>query len=126
MAQREEIPINHLGFRPQKRLAFVMLVLTGLVLGCSAAPPSSSLYVNERVYLQTWYPYLQEGKTTKAGVESELGRPSQLFENGRIWTYQLIGSRKAEENPQYSLVLVFDDKGVLRQHRLIRIRDDRM
>jgi hypothetical protein len=76
-----------MGFRPQKRLAFVILVLTELVLGCSAAPPSSSLYVNDTDYLQTWYPFLQKGKTTKTTVESELGRPSQHFENDRIWTY---------------------------------------
>jgi hypothetical protein len=110
----------------QKHLAFATLLLSGLILGCSAAPQSSPLYVSDTAYLQTWYPFLQVGKTTKAEVESELGKASQQFENGRLWTYQLIGGQKVYENPQYSLVLVFDDKDILSQHRLIRLRHGRM
>jgi hypothetical protein len=82
--------------------------------------------VSDTAYLQTWYPFLREGKTTKAEIESKLGKPSQQFENGRIWTYRLIGGQMVYENPQYSLVLVFDDKDILNQHRLIRLRHGRM
>jgi len=53
--------MSHTRFPPQKRLALAMLVLGGLALGCSSAAPSTALYVNDLVYLQTWYPFLQEG-----------------------------------------------------------------
>jgi hypothetical protein len=118
--------MNRKRFCEQKYFAFAVLMLTGLVLGCSAPPPSSVLYASDTAYLQTWYPFLQDGKTTKAQIESELGKPSQQFENGRLWTYQLIGGLTALGNPQHSLVLVFDSEDVLRGHRMIRIRHDRM
>jgi hypothetical protein len=118
--------MNRARFSQQKHLAFATLLLSGLILGCSAAPPSSALYVSDTAYLQTWYPFLQRGKTTKTDVQLQLGKASQQFEHGRIWTYQLIGGQKVYENPQYSLVLVFDNKDILNQYRLIRLRHDRM
>ncbi len=118
--------MNRKRFCERIHLAFAVLVLTGLVLGCSAPPPSSVLYVSDTAYLNKRYSFLQDGKTTKAQVESELGKPSQQFENGRLWTYQLTGGWKAYWNPQHSLVLVFDNSDVLREHRMIKIRHDRM
>jgi hypothetical protein len=118
--------MNRRKFFQQNHLAFATLLLSGLVLGCSTAPPSFALYVNDTAYLQTWYPFLQAGKTTKTDVQLQLGKASHQFEHGRIWTHQLIGGQKVYENPQYSLVLVFDSKDVLNQCRLIRLRHDRM
>lgn len=118
--------MNRPRFSQHTHLALATLLLSGLVLGCSTAPPGSALYVSDTAYLQTWYPFLRPGKTSKTEVESEIGKASQQFEHGRIWTYQLIGGLKVYENPQYSLVLVFDAKDILNQYRLIRLRRDRM
>jgi hypothetical protein len=92
--------------------------------------------------------YLQEGKTTREEVLLKLGVPSADFEAGRILTYRIaqnaqggITARPRQggvslqhprplENdvPQdalladYSLVLVFDDKGLLKKQSLLPIK----
>jgi hypothetical protein len=94
--------------------------------GYSAAKPDSALYVNDSEYQQTWLPFLEDGKTSKSDVESKLGKPPRQFEGGKIWTYGMVGLWVINENPEYSLVLVFDEKNVLRKHSLIRIRHKQM
>jgi hypothetical protein len=83
--------------------------------------------------------YLQEGQTTREDAILRLGVPSADFETGRILTYRIAqladGSiavrprqMQAEAVPQnallanYSLVLVFDDKGVLRKQSLVPVK----
>ncbi|GAB3625789.1 hypothetical protein GCM10027419_06350 [Pandoraea terrae] len=60
-----------------------------------------------------------------------LAEPSATFEGGRILTYLLdqdaggyILMRRREKvwNGKFSLVLAFDEHGVLRRHALVRIR----
>jgi hypothetical protein len=82
--------------------------------------------------------YLQEGKTTREEAILRLGVPSADFEKGRILTYRIaqsgddiiVQSRQSlgEGVPQnalcanYSLVLVFDDKGVLKKQSLVPVK----
>lgn len=81
--------------------------------------------------------YTVNGKTTREEVLLKFGTPSAHFENKRILTYQfridqngqaiLFWPRKSEIHPMfthwnkevYSLVLVFDQNGVLEKHQLI-------
>jgi hypothetical protein len=80
--------------------------------------------------------YLQEGKTTRQEAILKLGEPSAAFEDGRILTYligqdaqgKVVPRRRqslGEGVPQnatlanYSLVLVFDQKGILRKQSLV-------
>jgi hypothetical protein len=79
--------------------------------------------------------FLQEDSTTRADVLTHLGLPSGRFLDDRILTYRLdkhleiIPDTLRTAAPlapmsveRYSLVLVFDPAGVLRRHRLIRVR----
>jgi hypothetical protein len=103
----------------------LMLIMT---VGCSGATPPSLLYVDDTEYRQTWFPFLEDGKTTKSEVESKLGKPPRQFEDGRIWTYEMTGLWTVYglwvfyENPEYNLVLVFDENNLLRKQSLVRIR----
>jgi hypothetical protein len=75
--------------------------------------------------------FLQDGSTTHEDVYLHLAEPSAIFESGRIQTYLLDEDRggyilmhRSEHgwNGKYSLVLAFDEQGVLRRHSLVRIR----
>ncbi|GAB7542856.1 hypothetical protein CS8_025250 [Cupriavidus sp. 8B] len=75
--------------------------------------------------------FLQDGSTTREDVYLHLAEPSATFEAGRIHTYLLdedqagyiLMHRSGKEwNGKYSLVLAFDEHGVLRRHSLVRIR----
>ena len=82
--------------------------------------------------------FLADGKTTREEVVLKLGQPSGRFERENIITYRLgyepknngyyLVEREAQPDgwptwlrAKYSLVLVFDDKGVLRQHSLVEV-----
>ncbi len=81
---------------------------------------------------------LTDGKTTKEQAILRLGQPSGRFEAGKILTYRL-GYESTnhdyivrERQPgaygwptwyvtQFSMVLVFDDNGVLQKHSLVKV-----
>ena len=80
--------------------------------------------------------FLADGKTTRQQVLTKLGQPSGKFEAERILTYQLAAIPKSGAyyvverrthpsgwpNPaKYSLVLVFDDHGVLQKHSKVEV-----
>jgi hypothetical protein len=78
--------------------------------------------------------FLKEGQTRRDEVILTLGQPSATFEKESILTYRvgqddrqgyyLITPRELQPwaNVRYSLVLVFDDKGVLRAHKLVPVQ----
>jgi hypothetical protein len=82
--------------------------------------------------------FLEAGHPTREEVILELGQPSGTFERERILTYRIgqlgeegyyIVSPKVVmpnqaptwQSVSYSLVLVFDEQGRLRTHRLVRV-----
>jgi len=85
--------------------------------------------------------FLADGKTSKEEVLMKLGQPSGKFESEKILTYRLgfdshsrgyyvverapgMGHEPtwaAWMNTKYSLVLVFDNKDVLRKHSLVEV-----
>jgi hypothetical protein len=78
--------------------------------------------------------FLQDGKTSREEVFLHLAEPSGIFEGGRILTYRLgedkggytIKGAKgapAQWSAKYSLVLSFDETGVLRKHAVIRVQE---
>ncbi len=78
--------------------------------------------------------FLQDGKTIREEVFLHLAEPSGIFEGGRILTYRLgeddggytIKGAKgapAQWSAKYSLVLSFDETGVLRKHALVRVQE---
>ena len=108
-------------------LALVCLSLAG----CATVPPSikgSPDLLN----------FLSDGKTTRTEVITTLGQPSGTFEVQRILTYRLgyepenhgyaVVEREAAASgwptwtaAKFSLVLVFDDAGILRKHSLVEV-----
>jgi hypothetical protein len=76
--------------------------------------------------------FLQDGTTTREEVMLHLAEPSATFEGGRILTYRLdrdeggytlMGTKSARWSGKFSLVLAFDEKGVLRRHALVRVQE---
>lgn len=80
--------------------------------------------------------FLADGKTPREEVALKLGQPSGKFERENILTYRLgfepknkgyyVVERETQPDgwptwlrAKYSLVLVFDDAGVLRKHPLV-------
>lgn len=82
--------------------------------------------------------FLADGQTTRTEAISTLGQPSGAFESERILTYRLgfdsqnsayyVVERETAVSgwptwmaAKCSLVLVFDETGVLRQHSLVKV-----
>jgi len=75
--------------------------------------------------------FLQVGQTTREDVYFHLGDPSAQYEEGsRIVTYRIgedegglfpVARRRNWTGVRYSLVIAFDETGVLRRHSLVPI-----
>lgn len=112
-----------------------MLLALGLLLGllllggCVTPPPAQPDLLK----------FLSPGHTTREEVILTLGQPSATFEQDRILTYRigeiaekgqfvisprlLLPAQAATwQNVTYSLVLVFTDRGTLREHRLVKVQ----
>ncbi len=112
-----------------KTIGFVWLVVVVLA-GCASAPPKGQAGLLR---------FLTDGRTTREDVIVALGQPSARFEKEKVLTYRLgyepknHGYYLVEREPptesgwstwrqaKYSLVLVFDDAGVLRKHSLVEV-----
>jgi len=100
-----------------------IVILLGLLAACASYPPGDPQLLT----------FLQDGVTTREDVYLKLAEPSAVWEGGRILTYQLdhnnqgyvpMRRREAAWTAKYSLVLSFDQQGILRRHSLVRIKDD--
>lgn len=115
------------------KMTSICLLFFVSTLGCSTGVTTESIQ-------QRWLPFLADGQTKKIVVLSRLGRPSAEFQKGRIITYRLqmdhkdvlrpvsqgldefvIDRRLYGVKPMFSLVLIFDDDEILRQHSLVNI-----
>jgi hypothetical protein len=101
-------------------VACALLVLGGCVTMPPPVPPDRNLLNN-----------VVTG-TSREVVLLKLGAPSASFEAGRILTYRigsdgdnsyfLMDCQVNWSNAKYSLVLVFDEKGILTKHALVPVR----
>jgi hypothetical protein len=98
-----------------------------LLLACA----QKNLYVNDIELQQKWLPFLEDGKTTKEEVKSKLHDPRREYEDGQIWTYSMelkeeravrIGTSESYAG-HYALVLIFDERNVLKRHSLLRYKE---
>lgn len=113
------------------RLAPPFLVVTVLFVtvaliqsGCATA----QVFSGDRQLLS----FLHDGTTTRTEVVERLGEPSAQLRADHILTYRIVGSDAAgygvwaphatQPDARLSLVLVFDDQGVLQRHALIKVR----
>lgn len=114
-----------------------VFLLAGSLAGCAAGAITGPVDLSSDV-VKLPMP-LQDGSTRREDVLLQLGPPSAQFEGERIFTYRL--RREGERlhpvppiadpgEPRYStwvnadhnLILVFDDRNVLRRHSLLRIK----
>jgi hypothetical protein len=114
-----------------RRLQRVICLVLLWVSACATDVPHG-----DRALLE----FLHDGTTSREEVILRLGQPSSTFESERIVTYR-VGGRKDEGytiskqresrwetasdtwvDTHFSLVLVFDDAGILKRHALIQVR----
>ena len=120
--------------QPQKLVnvkAFLVLTLVLTLAGCATTPPP----LNGSPELLS---FLTDGKTSREAVITTLGPPFGRFESEKILTYRLgfeprnsgyyVVEREITANgwptwtaAKFSLVLVFDDAGILLKHSLVKV-----
>ena len=99
----------------------------------------------DKTSVPKWFQFIEDGKTTKDEVLLKLGKPSRQFEGGRILTYPMNFSEKEGLRvdyerksithirwgqrlhtsvgiAEYNLILVFDDKNILSEYNLLKVR----
>ena len=114
------------------RIYFVLGLALALTLaGCATTPPP--LKGNPDLLN-----FLSDGKTTRTEAITTLGQPSGRFESDKILTYRLghepknngytVVEREVTTSgwptwtaAKFSLVLVFDDTGILQRHSLVKV-----
>ena len=109
---------------------FLAVWTAALLTGCVSLP------LNGRADLLE---FLAEGETTQAEVILKLGQPAGRFEREKILAYRLGFTPKNKgyfvvegkpgarpeptwKNVTYSLVLVFDERDILRKPSLVEVR----
>lgn len=108
------------------RRVLVSCLFPFLLLGCA----QKKFYVNDIELQQKWLPFLEDGRTTKEEVRSKLSEYHGEYEDGRIWTYSMLLTKDEAARMgvsgahwgKYNLVLVFDERNVLKRHSLVRFR----
>ncbi|MHC1698752.1 MAG: hypothetical protein AB9919_11975 [Geobacteraceae bacterium] len=105
------------------KITIIALCALFMLCSCASLPP---VYADKDLLN-----FLTSG-TSKEAVLLKLGEPSSSFEQGRVLTYRigaddekgyfLLDRQVRWENAKYSLVLVFDEKGLLTKHALVQVR----
>ncbi len=101
-------------------LMFACLLACGALCACSTAPRGQ----------QGLLGFVQDGSTRRDEVVTRLGAASASYESSRILAYRLAADAGGLYLVQvqdwsgicHSLILVFDDTGLLRRHALVRTR----
>ena len=100
------------------------MLLVGLLTGCATNQAANPNLLK----------FIEDGKTKRVEVLLQLGQPSAAYEHQMVLTYRLSedphrgyylivpNTAQAWQNVQYSLVLVFDDQGVLQRHNLVPVQ----
>ena len=111
--------------------ALLVLAVAATMAGCATAPPPLKSSPDLLVFLA-------DGKTTRTEAITTLGQPSGTFEADRILTYRLgfepqnrgyfVVERETTASgwplwtaARFSLVLVFNDTGILQKHTLVTV-----
>lgn len=68
-----------------------------------------------------------DGKTTKDDAYLKFGEPKKVLENGRVFIYNWVRGSKwhilglgAGSAYGYSLIITFDEKGIVKGHKITR------
>ena len=92
-----------------------------LLSGCATQPLGRADLLN----------FIEDGKTTREQAFLNLGEPSSAYEGDRILCFRLgqdkggnyiVGNAIHFTGVNSSLVMVFDEQGVLRRHSLVQVK----
>lgn len=114
----------------------IVAALLPVLLASGCATPTIQPADPKTILLSDSMFFLQDGVTTREQVALKLGLPSAQLEGERILMYQLTADKEGKwrlaaprwdagtgmrswSEGTYSLVLVFGEDGVLRQHSLV-------
>ena len=126
--------INMEGIFERRSLNIFVVILTfGLfsLAGCES-PPKRQLY---GLSAEERFGFLVDGETSREEILLRMGNPSASYEDGRLFTYQIVPTSDGGWRVQppgvdasmmrtwadysCSLVLVFDENGLLARHKLV-------
>lgn len=113
-------------FLPYRHITkiFILLLLIGLVTACAAKPMGRSNLLS----------FIEDGKTTREQTFLNLGEPSATFDGGRILCFRLGqdaggyfvvlagGDATRFMGINNSLVMIFDERGLLSRHALVQVK----
>jgi len=111
---------------------FLVLLTAMALAGCANTPPPPLKGSPDLLS------FLSDGKSSRTEVITTLGQPSGQFESEKILTYRLgfeprnngyyVVERELVASgwptwtdAKFSLVLIFDDAGILRRHSLVKV-----
>jgi hypothetical protein len=114
----------------------IVAALLPILLAAGCATPTIQPADPQTIMQSDSMSFFQDGVTTREQVVLQLGMPSAQLEGERILMYQLKADKEGKwrlaaprwdtgtgmrswSEGTYSLVLVFGEDGVLRQHRLV-------
>ncbi|MBU3565993.1 hypothetical protein [Polynucleobacter sp. MWH-HuK1] len=93
-----------------------------LLQGCSVKSISHGSEITDQQIAQ-----IEDGKTTKSDIFVQFGNPSKVMDGEKAFFYSWTRGSKnsflgigAGSAYSYSLVVIFDDKGVVKSHKLTR------
>lgn len=98
-----------------------LLLLICLVTACASQPLGRVDLLN----------FIEDGKTTREQAFLNLGEPAASYEGGRILCFRLghdkggdyiVGSAIRFTGVKSSLVMVFDEQGILTRHSLVQVK----
>ena len=105
-----------------RRVTIILLILGVLAAGCTVSKvrPVTGPKANPDSLA-----FLVDGETDRESMAGRLGEPSRVFESGRLVVYRLDKRMQVAHGwnaTRFNLVLVFDERGVLQRHGLVRFK----
>jgi len=77
----------------------ILLFLAFFLVACATVQQITPTEVQQK-----WFPFLDDGKTTKQEVLLRLGKPASTFQNERIFSYRLKEDHRPEDHCEGSSV----------------------
>ncbi len=107
---------------PGVKHTIVLLLLGTLLTACAMSPPQGRADL---------LGFIQDGQTTREDTYLHLGEPSGLYEDGRIMSFRLgqddggyfpVGKASGFTGIKFSLIMVFNETGILARHALVQVK----
>jgi len=109
-------------FRNSRHPAIIGLFLIALVTACAPPPLGRANLLG----------FIEDGNTTREQTLLSLGEPTASYEGERILCFRLgrdeggdfiVGNATGFAGVKISLVMVFDEQGVLKRHAFVQVKE---